>query len=494
MKHAFHNETSGPDAFSLERIRMTKKSVKKSREMILIADDDPTIVKSLEAAVRKAGYSVLTCGSLANCLEVVRSGDVELLLLDVQFPEGSSLEILEEIATGSAGTRTIMITASSSVDDAVKAMKMGAYDYIQKPVDFDDLMITIDHALDLVRAEKEISRLKSNLLGHYRFENIIGESPTMLTLFNSMERLLDSPVNVLLEAESGTGKELVAKAIHFNGNRSAEPFIAVNCAAIPESLFESELFGHEKGAFTGALARHIGKFEQAQGGTIFLDEIGEMPLDVQARLLRIIQERELVRVGGKEVVKVDVRVIAATNRALSKLVEEKRFREDLFYRLSVFPLAIPPLRERKRDIPILAAHFLDKYKTELGLKKECTISPKAMEALVHYSWPGNVRELENTMQRAMILTDDGLIDIQQLPMEIQPTFDIGSHVDGPSIRITDTEQKELRPLESVEKDLLVAAIRFTDGNLSAAAAQLGLGRTTLYRKMKKYGLEDQHRR
>lgn len=469
---------------------MTKKSAKKSREMILIADDDPTIVKSLEVAVQKAGHTVQTCSTLTDCLEIVRSGDVDLVLLDVQFPEGSSLDILDEIAASSAGTRIIMITASSSVDDAVKAMKKGAYDYIQKPVDLDELMITVDHALDLVRAEKEISRLKSNLRGHYRFENIIGESSAMLNLFDSMERLLDSPVTVLLQAESGTGKELVAKAIHFNGNRSAEPFIAVNCAAIPESLFESELFGHEKGAFTGALARHIGKFEQAQGGTIFLDEIGEMPLEVQARLLRIIQERELIRVGGKEVVKVDVRVIAATNKALSQLVEEKRFREDLFYRLSVFPLAIPPLRDRKRDIPVLIAHFLDKYKTELGLAKDCTISPKAMETLVQYSWPGNVRELENTMQRAMILTDDGLVDVQQLPMEIQTAYAIGGNIDGPSVLITDGEQKQLRQFEAVEKDLLSAAIRFTNGNLSAAASQLGLGRTTLYRKMKKYGLEE----
>jgi DNA-binding NtrC family response regulator len=469
---------------------MTKKSAQIPRETILIADDDPTIIKSLEVVFRKADYAVLTSSTLTGCMDIVRSGDVDLVLLDVQFPEGSSIDRLDEIAAMSVATRIIMITASDSIDTAVQAMKRGAYDYIGKPLDFDALMVIVGHALDSVRADKEISLLKSNLQGRYRFENIIGESPAMLNLFESMERLIDSPVTVLLQAESGTGKELVAKAIHFNGNRSAAPFIAVNCAAIPETLFESELFGHEKGAFTGALARHLGRFEQAHGGTIFLDEIGEMPLEVQARLLRIIQERELVRVGGKETIEVDVRIIAATNQPLNQMVTEKRFREDLYYRLSVFPLAIPPLRERQRDIPLLAAYILGKYKIELGLTQNFTIAPKAMEMLVGYSWPGNVREMENALQRAMIMADDGLIDAQHLPLEIRPAFDIGSITGKPGIRITDATQNALRSFEEIEKDILAVAIRHTSGNLSAAASQLGLGRTTLYRKMKKYGLEE----
>ncbi|UCD37037.1 MAG: sigma-54-dependent Fis family transcriptional regulator [Fidelibacterota bacterium] len=468
---------------------MSAKTKPYQGEAILIVDDDPVMLKSLEQAIKKAGYTTLTATTLTECLELAGSDDVGLILLDVVLPEGSSVESLPEVLQSNPALKVIMVTASSSIDQAVEAMKKGAYDYLTKPIDFDVLLIAIEHALDMVRADKEIARLRDNLKGRYRFENIIGESPAMLNLFDGIERVLNNPVTILLQAESGTGKELVAKAIHYNGNRSGAAFIAVNCAAIPPSLIESELFGHEKGAFTGAVARHPGKFEQANEGTIFLDEVGEMPLESQARFLRVLQERELVRVGGRENVKINVRVIAATNKLLNDLVEEKRFREDLYYRLSVFPLKIPPLRERRTDIPLLTAHFLEQYKRDFEFKGDIGVSPDAMNRLVHYTWPGNVRELENVLQRALLLTDDGHISVGHLPLELEPSLGAGMAVGEGGVLVADPVQGGLRPFDEIEKDVLVRALEVTQGNITSAATQLGLGRTTLYRKMKKYGLD-----
>ncbi|UCH10681.1 MAG: sigma-54-dependent Fis family transcriptional regulator [Fidelibacterota bacterium] len=468
---------------------MTVKREQEVRETILIVDDDPVVLKSLEQVIGKAGYTTLTATTIVECLELAGSGDVDLVLLDVMLPEGSSVESLPEIARSAPDVKVIMITASSSVDQAVDAMKKGAYDYLTKPIDFDTLLISIQHALEIVRADKEIARLRENLKGRYRFENIIGESPAMLNLFDGMERVLNNPVTVLLQAESGTGKELVAKAIHYNGNRSEAPFIAVNCAAIPPSLIESELFGHEKGAFTGAIARHIGKFEQAHGGTIFLDEVGEIPLESQARFLRVLQERELVRVGGRENIRIDVRVIAATNKTLSELVEEKRFREDRYYRLSVFPLKIPPLRERRSDISPLTAHLLAQYRKGFDFKGDISVSPEVIRWLMNYSWPGNVRELENVLQRALLLADEGQITVEHLPLEMEPALGTGGPIGEGGVVVKDPVLGKLRPFEEIEKDILVRSLEATQGNITTAAAQLGLGRTTLYRKMKKYGLD-----
>lgn len=450
---------------------------------ILIADDDEQICRFLEVNLKKEGYKTYTANSLNECKALVSEKHIDVTLLDIYFPEGNSISILPDIVANDGSSHVIMLTSSNSVDDAVKAMKLGAYDYIQKPFQMERILTSLNHALGQLKAVLELESLRSSLKSNYHFANIIGESKSMKDLFALIKQLSNISVSVLLQAESGTGKELVAKAIHFNGDRAKQPFVVVNCAAIPENLIESELFGHEKGSFTGANSSRMGKFETAHEGTIFLDEIGEMPLPAQIKLLRVLQEKEFERVGGDKTIKVNVRVIASTNKNLMDLVKQKLFREDLYYRISVFPVSIPPLSERSEDIPLLAAYFIDKYKDE-SPNTINGIDPEAMKILTSHNWPGNVRELENTIHRAVIIAQREYIGVKDLHPEL-----LKNRVDENSNSTEDNDSKRIRSFDEIERDAINDALQAVNGDITTAAKNLGLGRATLYRKVKKYELK-----
>ncbi|NUM74103.1 sigma-54-dependent Fis family transcriptional regulator, partial [candidate division KSB1 bacterium] len=373
----------------------------------------------------------------------------------------------------------VMMSAHGTIEKAVKSMKLGAYDFIQKPFPSDRLLVTVRNALTTSSLKQEIDSLRSELKDRFQFKNIIGQSGVMQEVFRALEKVVNSNVTVLIQGESGTGKELIARAIHYhNPQRSNKPFVAVNCSALPESLLESELFGHEKGAFTGATGKRIGKFEVASGGSIFLDEIGLMTPATQAKMLRILQEREFERVGGNELVKVDVRVISATNKDLEEAVRTNEFREDLFYRISVFPIKLPPLRDRREDIPLLAAHFIDKFARQESKEVE-GIAPDALELLMAYNWPGNVRELENAIERAVVLSSTREITPKDLPNTVRS---IGEK------RIYESDNTLSSWIEKLEEEALRNALLENGGNISQTAKKLGIGRATIYRKAKKYGL------
>jgi len=371
------------------------------------------------------------------------------------------------------------MSAHGTIERAVRSMKLGAHDFIEKPFASDRLLVTVENALITSSLKKEVNELRSELKRKYSFENIIGESGAMQEVFKAVEKVIDSNVTVLIQGESGTGKELIARAIHYHSRtRGNKPFVAVNCSALPESLLESELFGHEKGAFTGAAGRRIGKFELANGGTIFLDEIGLMSPTMQSKILRVLQEREFERVGGNELVRVDVRFISATNRDLEEAVKKGEFREDLYYRIAVFPIKLPPLRERKEDIPALAAFFLKKYSQEEGKQIE-GISPDALELLMAYHWPGNVRELENAIERAVVLAASKEIMPSDLPAAVRA---LGEK------RLYESDHTLANWIEKLEEEALRQALLECGGNVSQTAKKLGIGRATIYRKAKKYGL------
>ncbi len=383
--------------------------------VILIVDDDDLVLQSLKMVLRAAGYRVKTADRGSKALKILEKEEVDLVITDLKMPSMSGVELLDRIYEMGKDMPVIMITAYATVETAVDAMKKGAFDYIMKPFSADEIELLVKRALEDRRLRRENHKLREVI----KQENspvdftIIGEDEKMKALMRMIERVANSDVTVLIQGESGTGKELFARAIHTISNRREFPYIRMNCAAIPETLMESELFGYEKGAFTGAVASKPGKFELADKGTILLDEIGEMPLHLQAKLLRVLQEKEIDRLGGRQTVKVDTRVIATTNRNLAKEVKEGRFREDLFFRLNVLPLYIPPLRERRDDIPLLARHFLAKFNKRIG-KSIRAISDPAMSLLMEYSWPGNVRELENCILRAAILCDGDIIEKEQI--------------------------------------------------------------------------------
>ncbi len=451
-------------------------------ETIWVVDDDPAIRELLSFIVTDAGYGVDSFSSGAEVL--TNSGPPpDALLLDLMMPEVDGVEVLKELKRLHPELPVIIVTADDDIQRAVELTKLGAYDYLVKPIDQERLLTTVSRALSHGSLEKEVARLKEELSNRYHLRNIIGSSAAMRTVYDQIEKVLESEITVFISGESGTGKELVAKAIHHASLRSDGPFIDVNCAAIPEGLQESELFGHEKGAFTGALATHPGKFEQASGGTIFLDEVGEMSPSAQARLLRVLQERVLQRVGGTETIELDVRVISASNRDLSAMVDEGTFRQDLFYRLVVFPIALPPLRDRREDIPQLVEHFLEKYARDAG-KKVTSVESEAMDALVTHSWPGNVRELENVIHRMLLVTSGVELKSDDLPP--------GLTAEPVPTRTGDTPVLETAglSLEELERAAIVRAMERNQGNLSDVARQLGIGRSTLYRKLEQYGLRE----
>ena len=446
-------------------------------ERMLIVDDEEQMRDLLVKVLEKNGYQVAVCGDGAQALAFLEKEPVDLVVTDVRMPGMSGMEALRAIKELNPEIVVIIMTAFGSIDQAVQAVKEGAYDYINKPFKIDEMLLTIEKALEERRLRHEVTTLRQELRTRYRFENLIGKSRAMQDVFSLIEQVAGSRSTVMIYGKSGTGKELVAKAVHYNSPRVSKAFVAVNCAAIPSELLESELFGHEKGSFTGAVATKMGKFELATGGSLFLDEVGSMRLDLQAKILRALQEREIERVGGTRTIKIDVRVIAATNRELKKAVEEGTFREDLYYRLNVVPITLPDLKDRQEDIPLLANHFVQKFSQESNPNIR-EISKEAMAILLSHSWPGNVRELENVIERAVTLGRGPAI----LPADLPP------HLAGGADPLERALAKEAT-LEDLERDYIGVILRRTKGHQIRASSILGIDRRTLYRKIRRYNIK-----
>ena len=450
---------------------------------ILVVDDDSNHLKTLQTIIKSWDYQVSVADDGAKAVESVMERPYALVLMDVRMAQMSGIEALQRIKQYNPAIPVLIMTAYSSVDSAVLALKAGAYDYLTKPLDFEVLKLSLARALEHTGLKAENVKLKSKLSADYELENIIGKSKPMKDLIDMLAMVAPSEATVMITGESGTGKELIAKSIHHNSPRKDRPLVVINCAAMTETLLESELFGHEKGAFTGAGQRREGQFMQADKGTIFLDEIGETSQAMQAKLLRVIQEREIRRVGGEETLSVDVRILAATNRKLEEEVNSGKFREDLYYRLNVVTLCIPPLRDRQDDIPLLAQHFLTKY-SKKNRKEVKGFSPLAMDMLLNYAWPGNVRELENTIERAVILLPDEHITEKELPSNITEAYaEKRDWVAPPAPAATN------RPLDEIEKEAILATLAASGGNKSETARRLGINRKTLHNKLKDYGID-----
>jgi len=457
-----------------------------SAEQIYIVDDEITISKLLEMWVgQRWGYTTKVFENGRSFLDQLTELP-DLVLLDLMLPDINGIDLLKEIKQRNPEIPVIVLSAQGSVDVAVTTLKLGAADYFSKPIDFPRLEMAIKNALKLASLSREVENLRESVGTRLHFDNIVSQSGEMQEVFKLINKVKQIDIGVLILGESGTGKELVARAIHFNSNRQNGPFIVVNCASIPHELLESELFGHERGAFTGAVQRRIGKFEQAIGGTIFLDEIGELDLSLQAKLLRVIQEKQFDRVGGSELIKTDARLICATHRNLWEEVKQKNFREDLYYRISSFPIMLPPLRQRKSDILLLAEHFLEKNGEELG-KPKIRFSHKALDLLYNYPWPGNIRELENVIQRGMVLTEGQVFTEKELPISIQ------SHgyteTDNENQSLSFESQEMVIPLEKLKENAIRHALKTSNGNIAEAAKKLKIGRATLYRLADKYKIK-----
>jgi DNA-binding NtrC family response regulator len=441
---------------------------------LLVVDDDPVTLDLLKEVLSKEGYGVETALSGEEAIKQGMDTFFDLIVTDVRMGEKDGMEVLRSFKKISPETTVIMITAFGSIETAIEAIREGAFDYISKPFKLDEIRFTIRRALEQRRLLQENKFYRQELLDKYQFENVIGRTPQMFQVYKTIAKVADTKSTVLLYGERGTGKELIARSIHYNSLRNNRPFIPVDCASIVETLIESELFGHVRGAFTGALSTKKGLFEEADGGTIFLDELSNLSLSMQTKLLRFLQEHEIKRVGGTESVRVDVRVIAATNQPLEPLIKNGKFREDLFDRLNVVSITLPPLRERKEDILLLANHFLQKFSEE-NHKNISHISPEALEILIQYAWPGNVRELEHTIERAVILTPHPIILPEDLPRKIFEEAK-GAEMLFP---------EESLPLKEVEKRYVLKVLQETKGNKKKAAEILGIDRTTLYRILEK---------
>ena len=450
---------------------------------ILVVDDDTNHLKTLQTIIKSWGYLVTLANDGDKAIECIKERPYDLVLMDVRMAKMSGIEALHGIKQYNPSIPVLIMTAYSSVDSAVEALKAGAYHYLTKPLDYEVLKLTIERAVKHTGLKSENIKLKSKLSAGYELKNIIGKSKKMKELIDVLAMIAPSEATVLITGESGTGKELIAKSVHLNSQRKQHPLVIVNCAAITESLLESELFGHEKGAFTGADRRREGRFMQANQGTIFLDEIGETSAAMQAKLLRVIQEREINRVGGEETLNVDVRILAATNRSLEDEVNKGNFREDLYYRLNVVTLNIPPLRKRLDDIPLLVQHFLTKY-MEKNHKDIKGITPLTMDILLKYSWPGNIRELENTIERGVILLLDEHLSEKELPSNITESYKKNRDwVNSETPIIVN------RPLDEIEREAILSTLEATRGNKSETARRLGINRKTLHKKLKNYGVD-----
>lgn len=452
---------------------------------VLVVDDEKLVRWSIRQKLESAGYQVLEAETCADAMNLFHENMPDLVTLDVRLPDGSGLKVLLDMKKTSPNTPVVMITAYGAVEDAVKALKIGAYDYLEKPINFDRLLHSLHNALETSTLREQVDRTKKEQQTTYSLDNIIGESEAIKSAKELVRRVAVSEANtILVQGESGTGKDLVAKALHFESNRSRQPFMILNCAAIPEQLLESELFGHERGAFTDAKAMKKGLFEMADGGSIFFDEISEMAQNLQAKLLRVLEDQTFRRIGGIKDIQVDVRVICASNKDIEKLAQKGQFREDLFYRLSVIPINLAPLRDRREDIPILIDYFVDSYNTRFN-KSVSGLTDEARHALETYDWPGNVRELRNAIERAMILQDNGPLSLDLFPIRIAEYRgeSRSAGVNG-SLRIPDSGIN----LYDVEKQLIVQALTKAEGNQSKASRLLSITRDTLRYKMKKYGL------
>ena len=454
---------------------------------ILVVDDEKSMRELLVIVLEKDGHQVATARNGEVAVKMIEESDFDVVLTDINMPRANGIDVLDAVKRIHSSTPVIMMTAFASAETAVETMKKGAYDYITKPFKIEDLQLIIKNAVEKKQLSAENTYLKTALKDKYEFANIIGKSEAMQKVFEYISKVSNSNATVLIGGESGTGKELVAKALHFNSFRKNFPFISINCGAMPENLLESELFGHEKGAFTSADSTKIGLMEAAHKGTFFLDEIGEAPQAIQVKLLRVLQEKEFTRVGGTKPIKTDLRIIAATNRDLAACVKEKIFREDLYYRLKVISIEIPPLRERRIDIPLLAHSFIAKYNKEYGHEKNIAgIDPEGLKFLENYDWPGNVRELENVIERAVVLGSGGMIKSASLPDEVlgipDGSGDLLPEFSGQPIDLEET-------LDSYEKNILLGALNESEGMISKAAKLLKLSFRSMRYRVKKHNLK-----
>ncbi|WP_299177282.1 sigma-54 dependent transcriptional regulator [uncultured Brevundimonas sp.] len=474
---------------------------------VLVVDDDPTQRRLIQAVLERDGHAVVHAATGGEAIDrMIHGGGADMVLLDMVMPEMSGMECLAELRSAGVTTPVIVLTANGGIDTVVKAMQAGAQDFFVKPVGPERLLVGVRNALKLTQLTAEVGRLTKRAQGRASFDDIVGDSPPMRMVKALGARAAKSSIPVMITGESGVGKEVIARALHGASDRAGKPFVAVNCGALPANLAESILFGHEKGAFTGAVEKTLGKFREADGGTLFLDEIGELPLDLQVKLLRALQESEIDPVGGKRPVRIDVRIVSATNRDPARQVKDGAFREDLFYRLNVFPIEAPSLRERREDIPALIDHFITRFNAEEG-KRIAGCAPETLALLQAFDWPGNVRQLENAVFRAIVLADSPFLQPYDFPAisgVVAPMPEAAApiaanaapaYADLPPlpeqpIRILD-ERGHLRTLEDIERDLIQHAIEVYAGHMSEIARRLGIGRSTLYRKVREQGLEGQ---
>ncbi|ULT72042.1 sigma-54 dependent transcriptional regulator [Pseudomonas sp. BC42] len=455
---------------------------------LLVVDDEPKLCDLLSSALSQDGIQVFTASNGLHALKVLEQEDIDLVISDWRMPGMDGPQLLGEIKQRYPNLPVIVMTAYSTVKNAVQSMRNGAYDYIAKPFDIDELDITVSKALQFRDILKDNQRMRAELDEHQQFDSLVGDSPTFRQVLQAVDSVRDSNATILLTGESGTGKEMVARAIHKHGNRADKPFVAVNCAAIPEGLLESEMFGHRKGAFTGAVADRVGRFQQADKGTLFLDEVGDMPLALQAKILRALQERVIEPVGDPRERKVDVRVIAATNKNLLEAVANKEFREDLYYRLNVFPIPLPALRERVEDIAPLARHFAHSLGAAAG-KRITGFSPQALQAMASYNWPGNIRELQNCVERATIVARASVIEESDLPgylFDTQPAGVEGSALPGVGAPVPSDLDAALA---EVERSYILAALQQSNGVQAAAAQMIGISERSFWYRLKKLGIQ-----
>ena len=455
-----------------------------AQKSILVADDDASIRSLLKQLLQDEGYSVNEAATGVEVVDKVKENAPDLVIMDVRMPELDGIEALSRVKAAAPKTSVLIMTAFGSSNAAIRAMELGAFDYVTKPFELDKVNYTVQKVFEYQDLAQEVEVLRGEISSLVQTERIVGNSPAMQEVYKTVGKVAKSDATVLITGESGTGKELVAEALHYNSSRRAGPLVKVSCAALPETLLEAELFGHEKGSFTGALTQRRGRFEMADKGTIFLDEIAEMSLQTQTKLLRVLQDHKIERVGSSIPIKVDIRIVCATNKELQKLVEQNKFRDDLFYRLNVIHIKMPPLRDRKEDIPALVEHFLAKHRYS-ATAQPAAIGEEALRRLMEYDWPGNVRELENVVERAVVLSRGQIITSRELPF--------GEHEEGHENGETDDMPTEKsffkKSVAQFEKDLIMKALRDAAGNRSKAAEMLGIYRRLLYAKIKEYGLE-----
>jgi len=456
-----------------------------AQRTILVADDDASIRSLLKQLLSDEGYSVVEATTGTEVVEKVKDTNPDLVIMDVRMPELDGIEALSKLKISSPKTSVLIMTAFGSSNNAIRAMELGAFDYITKPFELDKISHTVKRVIEYRDLTSEVQVLRDEISSLVQTERIVGNSPAMQEVYKTVGKVAKADATVLITGESGTGKELVAEALHYNSNRRSGPIVKVSCAALPETLLEAELFGHEKGSFTGAMTQRRGRFEMADKGTIFLDEIGEMSLPMQTKLLRVLQERKIERVGSSLPIKVDIRIICATNKDLQRQVEQQKFRDDLFYRLNVINIHMPPLRDRKEDIPALVEHFLAKHRYS-ATAQPAAISEEALKRLMEYEWPGNVRELENVVERAVVLSRGQIITSRELPFG---DHEGDGHEEEGGDEVSVEKSFFKKSVAQFEKDLIMKALRDANGNRSKAAEMLGIYRRLLYAKIKEYGLE-----